>query len=262
MRRLLQRRARSRLRRVADSVPYWFHSIDLGGGVVTNGARSADDLARSLAELHLPDLSGKTFLDIGAWDGFYSFAAERLGARRIVALDHYVWKGVPRPWDRPLSDLPDKRLGFSVAHKALGSRVESWTADFTTMDLAELGTFDVVLFAGVLYHLQNPCEALQRVAQVTGELAVIETAAVFVPGFEEFALCEFYETDQLGSDATNWWAPNAKALCGMCRAAGFDTANVMSGSLEENPVAVDLKRHRLIAHASKFEHADTLGIAS
>ena len=29
-------------------------------------------------------------LDIGAYDGFLSFAAEKLGASRVVALDNYV----------------------------------------------------------------------------------------------------------------------------------------------------------------------------
>ena len=70
----------------------WFHTIDLGDGVVTRGT---DESAGRLARLQLPeDLSGKTVLDIGAWDGFYSFEAERRHASRVVASDHYAWHGV------------------------------------------------------------------------------------------------------------------------------------------------------------------------
>src|SRR6188472_354162 len=78
------------LRAKADALR-WFHSIDLGMGVVTRGVKSPEQHRHELAVLRLPDLAGKSVLDIGAFDGFYSFAAERLGADRVVALDHYVW---------------------------------------------------------------------------------------------------------------------------------------------------------------------------
>ena len=74
-----------------QSVPFWWHSIDLGGGLVTPGVQPREFLNARLRSLQLPDVHGKTVLDIGAYDGFYSFAVERLGAARVVALDHYVW---------------------------------------------------------------------------------------------------------------------------------------------------------------------------
>src|SRR6058998_1138514 len=56
----------------------WWHTIDLGGGIVTPGA---SDNLRTLPQLGLPErLDGKTVLDVGAWDGFFSFEAERRGA--------------------------------------------------------------------------------------------------------------------------------------------------------------------------------------
>jgi hypothetical protein len=82
---------REELEQIAQSVPFWWHSIDLGHGVVTNGFKSVEVLKHELKALRLPDLRGKTVLDIGAYDGFFSFEAERCGAERMVALDHYVW---------------------------------------------------------------------------------------------------------------------------------------------------------------------------
>src|SRR5205807_7937958 len=90
--------------------------------------------------LSLPDLQGKSVLDIGAWDGFFSFAAERAGAARVVALDHYAWsldlgaiharlQGVDLPTfeltpDVWLPDVLPGKQGFDLAHRALRSRVE------------------------------------------------------------------------------------------------------------------------------------------
>lgn len=225
----------------------WWHSIELAPGIVTPGAKSCELMRAELAALRLGALSlpGKSVIDIGAWDGFYSFEAERRGAARVLALDHFVWcldsaevrrrlaaraeaglrpldyEDIPSAWRPDL--LPGKR-GFDAVHEVLGSRVESRVGDLMQMDLAELGTFDVALYLGVLYHVKNPFEALRRLARITREVAVIETQAVLLDGFESAALWEFYETDACSGDPTNRWAPNEKGLLDMCRAAGFDRA--------------------------------------
>src|SRR5215212_3755329 len=122
-----------------------------------------------LARLNLPaSLAGQSVLDIGAWDGFFSFEAERRGASRVVAADYYSWHGTG--WG-----TGQGKAGFQLAREALGSRVED--ADVDVMDLSpgRLGTFDVVLFLGVLYHLPNPLLALERVAAMANDLLVLET---------------------------------------------------------------------------------------
>jgi tRNA (mo5U34)-methyltransferase len=232
-------------RRVAELT--WCHSIDLGHGIVTPGLSDV----RPLGDTELPPLSGRTVLDIGAWDGLYSFRAERLGARRVVALDHYAW-GVSMParqayWeecaaagvlpdhDRDLTDFWDASLpgkkGFDLAHEVLGSSVEPLVADFMTMDLGALGTFDVVLYLGVLYHMPEPLTALRRVRAVTSGVAVIETVAVRVLGQREASLTAFYAGNELGgADFGNWYAPTERALVALCRAAGFSRVEVVRGA--------------------------------
>jgi len=75
------------LRREVASIK-WYHNIDLGHGIVTPGI---DNTPKKLGRLHFPErLDGKTVLDIGAWDGFFSFEAERRGAARVLATDSYV----------------------------------------------------------------------------------------------------------------------------------------------------------------------------
>lgn len=216
----------------------WFHSIELGHGVVTPGTPPNVALERPGA---FPDVRGRSVLDIGAWDGKYSFRAEQDGARRVVALDHYVWQvdweARERYWRRCEAegrtpdpdadsqflsgrDLPGRR-GFDYARAVLSSNVEPVVADFMTADLSSLGTFDVVLFLGVLYHVLDPFAALRRVRSLTREVAVIETAAIRVFGHRRAALLGFVRDDELNRDHTNWYVPTEQGLHQLCLAAGF-----------------------------------------
>jgi tRNA (mo5U34)-methyltransferase len=232
------------LRRRVDAI-VWHHTMDLGHGIVTDGFSKT-----FLSASELPAFPGATVLDIGAWDGYYSFLAERSGAAHVVALDHYAW-GVDfarrNPyWEECFTSgtLPDHSLdttefwdpslagmaGFNLAREVLDSKVEAIVDDFAAMDLSALGQFDVVLFLGVLYHLKEPLAALERLHQVTGRVAVIETEALALPGQEESSLIEF--TAGLlgpGHDYGNWYTPTLTALHQMCRAAGFSRTVTVVG---------------------------------
>jgi len=263
---------RLRLRRRVATVPFWFHSIDLDG-VVTPGIAESQALADELDSLRLPGLAGRSVLDVGAWDGYYSFAAERAGAERVTALDHWAWSVDLAAWRSYLAgceasgetarqaeelaeiwrpvELPGKQ-GFDLARETLDSRVEPLVGDFMEMELAPLGSFDVVLFLGVLYHLKEPLRALQRLASLTGELAVIESEAEVLPGGEELPLCRFLEGSERGADPTNWWSPSAAALLAMCRAAGFSRTELISGPESAAPATDDgPRRYRAVVHAWK-----------
>src|SRR5471032_474924 len=88
----------------------WYQTIDLGHGIVTPGV---DDTPLRLDRLDIPaSLTGQTVLDIGAWDGFFSFEAERRGAARVLATDWYAWHGVG--WG-----TNQGKAGFELAHAAL-----------------------------------------------------------------------------------------------------------------------------------------------
>jgi tRNA (mo5U34)-methyltransferase len=202
---------REELARRADEVR-WFHSMDLGQGVVTEGFY---DPAPRLANLHLPsDLSGKDVLDVGAWDGFYSFEAERRGARRVLATDWFSWgRG---GWGT--------KAGFELARAALGSRVEDRDVDVLDLE-ASLGQFDVVLFLGVLYHLKHPLLALERLAAVTRGTLVLETHLDLV-GLKDPAVA-FYPGSECNDDPTNWCGPNVAAVEAMLQTAGFREVHVV-----------------------------------
>lgn len=200
------------LRRRAEAIT-WFHSMDLGQGVRTTGEYRPQ---RTLSRIGLADdLAGRTVLDVGAWDGFYSFEAERRGAARVVAADSYSWGG--GGWGT--------KAGFDLAHEALGSQVEARQVDLFDLDPADIGTFDIVLLLGVLYHLRDPVGALERVAAVTAGTLILETEVDML--LTRRPAAAFFPDRELNDDPTNWWAPNVAATLGMLRTVGFAHAEVV-----------------------------------
>jgi tRNA (mo5U34)-methyltransferase len=204
------------LRQQAEAIR-WYHTMDLGQGVVTKGI---DDTSYRLARLDLPiSLAGRAVLDIGSWDGFFSFEAERRGASRVVASDSYSWHGVG--WG-----TRNGKAGFELARQALGSHVEDIDIDVMDLSPERVGSFDVVLFLGVLYHLRHPLLALERVASVTRGLLVLETVVDMV-GFDRPAMA-FYPNRELNGDPTNWWGPNVPAVESLLRSVGFDRVRTVT----------------------------------
>ena len=183
----------------------WYHSIELRPGIITPGRAAERNV---LPFLGIPDdLSGKTVLDIGCWDGFFSFECERRGAKRVVATD--VWETLGRD-------------AFDFARAELGSAVEPVQASVYDLPDVLAERFDLVLFLGVLYHLKHPLLALEKVAEVTapGGLAIVETA-VDAESLMDRPLMAFYPGDELNGDPTNWWTPNVPALASMLGVSGF-----------------------------------------
>ncbi len=141
----------------------WFHTIDLGNGVATPGVIEPN---WTLNRLGIPEqLKGITVLDIGAWDGFYSFEAERRAAERVLATDSFSWDGPG--WGT--------KAGFELARKTLNSRVEDLQIEVLDLSPEKVGVFDLVLFLGVLYHMRHPLLALERVFSVTKNHLILET---------------------------------------------------------------------------------------
>jgi len=205
----------------------WYHSIDLGNGIITKGR---DPSLEKVKILHLDeDLSGKSVLDIGTWDGFYSFEAERRGAKDVLAIDSFVWK-----------KKNIGRAGFDFARKALNSKVRDKEMEFMDISPENIGTFDIVIFSGILYHMRHPLHILEKVSSVTKEKLIVETyldaldiqrpAMIFYPGTE------------LAEDPSNWWGPNPLAIHAMLKDVGF----IHVKEFDDNPFP-----NRRVFHAFK-----------
>jgi len=255
------------LQAYADSLGGWSHEISLPGvNTGLNCSKSRAFMKAEWATMALPNLSGKSVIDVGGADGGYAFMAEELGAARVACLDYYIWSldrpGVSRyhysyadrgeappcphhltEWWHP-AELPGKR-NFNLAHALRASRVVAMPRDFMHCELEELGRWDIVLFLGLLYHLDDPVGALRRLHAITLEQAIIETEAVAIPGRDE-PLWQLYPNAELNHDWTNWWAPNLAGLLAGLAAAGFSNSEVLQGPPAD--VAV-LQNYRLIVRA-------------
>jgi tRNA (mo5U34)-methyltransferase len=225
----------------------WCHPIDLGGGVVTRPQwHVRRRYARRVALLQIPaDLRGKTVLDIGAWDGFFSFECERRGAARVLAIDDYAW-------------TRHGKQGFLLAHDVLRSKVEhrSMTVEQVTPDL--VGTFDLVLFLGVFYHLRSPILALDNLRRVTAGTVICETHTLIPAAHGEWPLVGFFPGDDKAQEAPREFAaiPTIECLRQMFASAGFARCEVKHTPsmrlLKQAKALVTGKPQsgRLIVHAS------------
>ena len=103
----------------------------------------------SLTEfLKLPDLKGKSFLDIGCGSGLFSYAAFSLGAERIVSFDVD----------------PESVACCKYLHRLAGNPTNWEVHEGSILDkgfVSGLGTFDLVYSWGVLHHTGKMWDAIR-----------------------------------------------------------------------------------------------------
>jgi len=225
-----------------DAIPYWYHRIELPGGIVTPGWAPL-----SAERYRLPDdLTGKRVLDVGAWDGYWTWECLKRGARQVVAIDDFSDVQDYRPaeyvkWDT--FDLCRESFGYSDEQ---ADRREMSAYDVGRIsnpnNRLDIAQFDLILFFGTLYHCRHPLLALEKLAEVCkpgGEMlvesAICDDFSPFHPhgyGGRQFVM-EFYNADQYGENPTNWWCPTLHCLAAMMSATGFEDIKVWK--LTERP---------------------------
>lgn len=202
-----------------DSIGWW-HSIPLPDNRVTKGGKSQEVMRHEAAHFFdVLDLAGKSFLDIGAWNGGFTLEAFRRGASRIAALDRY--------------HLPELEEHFNVL-KSINYIVQQWSIkaelyacnlDNPRVDLSVLGQFDVVLFSGVFYHLLNPLSALREVAMLAKDVLIIETLIDSTNDNRPGMI--FYPRNEVNNDTSNWWGPNIPFMIEYLQVLGYSRVDVI-----------------------------------
>ena len=215
---------REALARRIGELGEWFHNLDLYG-VPTAPNHFLGDFPnikwKHIAGAVPDDLQGATVLDIGCNGGFYSIEMKRRGAGRVIGID-----------------VDDRYLNQArFAAETLGFDIEFQKCSVYEVD-SIAGSFDFVLFMGVLYHLRYPLFALDKVARkVRGKLVFqtmirgSEYAAEWEKNYhfwnkeifrEQDFPCMYFIEHSYANDPTNWWIPNRGAAEGMLRSAGFE----------------------------------------
>ena len=200
--------------RIAEE-PYWFHRMELPGGIVTPGW--SDPKIDKLPHFGLhADMTGKRVLDIGNAEGFFSFEAERRGAAEVIGIENY----------------PPMARKFEICRAALGSRARTYMASVYDLSPTTFGTFDLVMFFGVLYHLRHPILALQKIASVCTGTVLMQTATCADTSEKPMEVHPFGiisgPADKPERDPTCFWFPNFACCIAMLQHAGFHDVEQIS----------------------------------
>jgi tRNA (mo5U34)-methyltransferase len=166
----------------------WYHTIDLGEGVVTPGFF---DTRATVQHVPLPDsLAGKRCLDVGTWDGFWAFELERRGAESVTAVDiedadRWDWPPQSRIGAanadrlRYLAEFKSGGRSFALARDALGSRVERVDCSIYELSPDRVGTFDFAFLGSLLLHLRDPVGALAALRSVCAGFEILERSRLY-----------------------------------------------------------------------------------
>lgn len=245
------------------ATPTWMYEWELGGGVRTatlgpelmsvHRTREAviEPVAREALLAAGPDASA---VDLACSEGWFAHRLLDWGAQRVVGVDI-------RPENIRRAELVRDHLGVDPGRLSLE------VGDVLDLDAGRLGSFDVVLCLGLIYHLENPVGALRVARTLTSGVCVIESqltephppirhgwgqAGEYLE--QEAAWAAFYEPQQLqdtspiaSTGGVLSLIPNREALLQAARAAGFSR-------VQELPVPAGMNSqyaegHRLVVAA-------------
>ncbi len=204
--------------------------MEIFPGFTTSGKKNVADVLDRLA--FPSDLGGKRVLEIAPWNGFFSFECVRRGAREVVALG---------------PDDPAK-TGFLRSMNLLEIENIKYIRDSVyNLPSLQLGTFDCVLFLGIIYHLRHPLLALDYIYDVCDELVFVDSPIIdtgdllLLPDDEKASLKEKWASlqklplvyfsqveEKLRRDKFNWSMPNFRALCDWVTTSGFEIEKTFS----------------------------------
>jgi tRNA (mo5U34)-methyltransferase len=212
------------LRERIEALGPWFHNMNLGGLWTAPDHFLGDYPAQKFRhfERELPNVHGKSVLDIGCNAGFYSIEMKKRGAGRVLGIDS------------------DER--YLAQARLASDTLGCGDIEFAKLDVYDVGAigerFDLVIFMGVLYHLRHPLLALdlihehvaaemllfqsmqrgsKHVLPLEGDYEFEESDIFFESGFPKLHFIERRYSD----DWTNWWVPNRACSEAMLRSAGF-----------------------------------------
>ena len=238
------------IREQIEALGPWFYEFDLG-----EGRRTPSSLPPEVQPIHQTRLGmvmgavkghfGTRLaqiraIDVGCHEGFYSVALAREGVKSVLGVD--VREG----------NLAKARF----VGAALGlANVEWRQGNCEDLRVEETGEFELCLFLGLLYHLENPMLCLRNISRLTREVCVVETQVIDeVEGAAEWgsqewtrpyhgvlALIdesgEFYNRNTEAGASPIATCPSPRALEFMLKQAGFrrvETIAPPAGAYEQH----------------------------
>ncbi len=163
-------------------------------------------------------LEGKTVLDVACNCGFWSIQARLAGAKSVLGVEASEKNVEQAHFIRELIGLDGLEFEVGNAYDISKDRY---------------GEFDVVLYFGLLYHLEHPVLALERLADVTREVALVDSTILKNRG----SFCRVAADRPHKQNYSNRlrMVPSRTAVARMLRHAGFDQVLVVPHTSESLP---------------------------
>lgn len=256
---------------------WWYHTVDLGNGLVTPGCY---DYRQSLSSFKFPpDMRGMRVLDVGSATGFFAFEFEQRGAdvtsvevpslssldcfpgdtlqdqlrKARIGLGNLGWMPIGESVDHLFANSTPEEIyrnildgPFKFCHETLGSKVVRHYGRVYDLPKANLGPggFDLVFAGDVLLHTINPLQALAALKEVCSGMLII---AQPMPELPEPGM-RYIGGGTAGEDGFAWWLADRVCLEQLLKKLGFKHVEVIgeySGFMR--PVGLPYKR--TIVHA-------------
>lgn len=225
---------------------YWYHTVDLGGGLVTPGLH---DYRETIGAFGFPqDMRGMKVLDVGSATGYFAFEFERRGAKVVSVelpslrdLDRFPGQSVEgslRKIERMIFpdglDLESMRRGdseqelyrclldgpFQFCRERLGSKVERVYSTIYDLTPEKVGDgFDLVFAGDILVHTLYPLKALAAMAPLSRDQLVV--AQMLPEGPQEPPAMMYVGGSDPREDHISWWLPNQSCLTQLLMKLGF-----------------------------------------
>tara|TARA_Y100000031_G_C8203921_1_gene377640 strand:+ start:332 stop:1225 length:894 start_codon:yes stop_codon:yes gene_type:complete len=197
--------------------PYWFQKIEILPGLYSPGW--SDPVTEKLPYFGLPeDLSGLRVLDIGCAEGFFSFEAEKRGAREVIGIDSFS----------------DSVRRFNIVKEAHQSNATAFLTNVYELNPSKFGTFDLVLFYGVFYHLKHPQLALERIRSVCKGDLLFQTHICEESSIKDEPWAKYHPHGMVSGknnelyDPTIFWHFNSACCIAMLESVGFENIAIVS----------------------------------
>jgi tRNA (mo5U34)-methyltransferase len=250
---------------------FWYHSIELGGGLVTPGVY---DLRDKWHHYHFPaDFQGQRMLDIGAATGFFSFRFAQSGAEVVATelgdiggLDRFPGQDLeivaqkaakyaqgyvlepPAVWDAHTLHHLMLEGPFFYCQQVLGLTLERVFSRIYDLSPDTVGRFDWVFIGDVLLHTLRPLEALSAAASVCEGTLVIAQELTALGG--DTPLLVYTGGSELDDDESAWWMPNLAWMKQLLHKLGFRTVEVKA-VFEDVYLPVGQVLTRTVIHAKR-----------
>ena len=202
------------IQKLLNSSDSWYHYYKFNN-IETHQTRTSLDYQMWAAQGIPQNLETKSVLDIGAFDGFFSFLCEYRNAKRVLAIDN-------EEHDDNTKTITPTSSNFEICKKILDSKVEYKKMNVYDIDKLD-GTFDIILLFGVYYHLDNLITAIQKIftkvndtLYLTGH--ILET---------DEPLLYYYDTSKYDPDGFSRVVASPQCLINIGKTMGFKTVELL-----------------------------------